>query len=98
MSIRVGANGYVRQNRAVLARNDLRSVLRSINVPTVVVVGADDRLTPVKLSCEIRASIPASTLHVIPACGHLPPIEQPKVVAKILLELMSEIEPSAVLP
>ncbi len=89
MSVRVGANTYLRQNRAVIARADLRPGLPRIAVPTAVVVGAEDRMTPVKLSQEIHTLIPGSTLHVIDDCGHLPPIEKPQAMAGILLNLLN---------
>jgi len=87
MSVRVGAKAYIRQNRAVIAREDLRSVLRRIAVPTVVVVGAEDRMTPLELSQEIHQLIPGSALEIIKDCGHLPPIEKPEIMANILLDL-----------
>jgi pimeloyl-ACP methyl ester carboxylesterase len=88
MGTRVGVKTYIRQNRAVAARHDMRPVLRNIAVPTAVVVGANDTLTPVELSREIHALVPGSVLHIIPECGHLPPIEKPKELAAILLSLM----------
>jgi pimeloyl-ACP methyl ester carboxylesterase len=88
MSVRVGARAYVRQNRAVIARGDLREVLPRIGAPTSVIVGQDDKMTPVSLSREIHRLIPGSTLHLIPDCGHLPPIEKPDVVAALLLEIL----------
>ena len=54
MGVRVGARTYVRQNRAVCARGDLRKTLSSIAIPTAVIVGRKDRMTPVALSREIH--------------------------------------------
>jgi pimeloyl-ACP methyl ester carboxylesterase len=88
MSVRVGPRAYVRQNRAVIARGDLRRVLPRIRAPTAVIVGEEDRMTPVALSREIHRLIPGSTFQVIPDCGHLPPIEKPETVAALLLELL----------
>ena len=88
MSVRVGPRAYVRQNRAVIARRDLRDVLPGIRVPTAVIVGQDDHLTPVSLSRKIQGLTPGSTLHIIPDCGHLPPIEKPEALALLLLELL----------
>ena len=50
MGARVGARCYIRQNRAAAARKDLRPILRNITVPTAVIVGSADTVTPVKLS------------------------------------------------
>ncbi len=84
MSIRVGPQAYIQQNLAVLARCDLRPVLSTIDIPTIVVVGKEDRVTPVHLSYEIQNLVRESKLHVIPECGHLPPIEKPHQVAALL--------------
>ena len=89
MSVRVGPKAYVRQNRAVTARKDLRPVLAGTAVPTAVIVGEEDRLTPLAMSQEIHALTPGSTLHVIPACGHLPPIEAPEAAATLLAEWLA---------
>ena len=88
MSVRVGAATYIRQNRAVSCRQDLRPVLSGILVPTIVAVGEQDGLTPPILSREIAAGVAGSTLRIIPDCGHLPPIEQPEITAALLRELM----------
>jgi pimeloyl-ACP methyl ester carboxylesterase len=58
MSARVGAKTYIRQNRAVTARGDLRKVLPNIVIPAAVIVGREDRLTPIALSQEIHALTP----------------------------------------
>jgi pimeloyl-ACP methyl ester carboxylesterase len=89
MGVRVGAEVYVRQNDAVLARGDLRPILATIVVPCVVVVGEEDQMTPPPLSEEIHHGIAGSEFHRIPGCGHLPPIEKPLVVADILRGLLS---------
>jgi pimeloyl-ACP methyl ester carboxylesterase len=89
MSARVGAKTYIRQNRAVTARGDLRKVLPNIAIPTAVIVGQDDQMTPVALSQEIHTLAPGSTLHVIPDCGHLPPIEKPEIMATLLKALLA---------
>jgi pimeloyl-ACP methyl ester carboxylesterase len=88
MGARVGRQTYIRQSAAVASRKDQRPVLRGIAVPTAVVVGSEDQVTPVKLSQEIHDLTPGSTFHVIPDCGHLPPIEKPAALAAILLGLV----------
>lgn len=84
MTLRVGATAYVRQNEAVIARHDLRSVLTTISVPTMVVVGANDLMTPLLMSQEISDAIHGSTLRIIRGCGHLPPIERPAALAELM--------------
>lgn len=90
MGVRVGADAYVRQNRAVIARGDQRPVLATITVPTVVLVGADDVMTPLDRSEEIQAGMPGAALQVIPDCGHLSPLEKPEAVAGSLRGWLSK--------
>ncbi len=89
MTLRVGAAAYVRQNEAVLARADLRPVLATVRAPTLVVVGAEDAMTPLACAKELRDGVADAELHVIPGCGHLPPIETPQVMAELLGGLMA---------
>lgn len=84
MTLRVGASAYVRQNEAVIARADLRPVLGTIAIPTIIVVGREDLMTPLACSQEISDAIPNARLRIIPDCGHLPPIEQPQALAALL--------------
>ena len=78
VSARVGAKTYIRQNRAVTARGDLRKVLPNIVIPTAVIVGREDRLTPIALSQEIHALTPGSTFHAIPTAVTCRPSRRPK--------------------
>jgi pimeloyl-ACP methyl ester carboxylesterase len=58
-------------------RPDWTATLPRIHVPTLIIVGEDDVVTPPKLSQAMHAAIPGSTLVVIPQAGHLANIEQP---------------------
>jgi pimeloyl-ACP methyl ester carboxylesterase len=50
--------------------------LHRIDVPTLLVWGANDRLTPPEHAHAYQRLIPGAQLAVIPDCGHLPHIEQ----------------------
>jgi len=76
----VGLEGFVRQTEAVIARADSRPLLSGIKVPTTIVVGDADPLTPKALSEEMVAAIPGATLVVAPDCGHVITLERPEVV------------------
>ncbi|MFM0316152.1 alpha/beta hydrolase [Paraburkholderia nemoris] len=88
MSVRLGPQAYIRQNLAVIARSDLRPVLPTIDIPTIVLVGKEDRVTPVRLFYEIQNLVRGSKLHVILDCGHLSPIKRPDKVAALLSEFV----------
>lgn len=81
---RAGSQALIDQNRAVMAREDLRGELGRIACPALVVCGEDDRLTPPELSREIASAIPGAELHVLPECGHLLTWEQPEHVSNLL--------------
>lgn len=88
MGIRVGAETYARQLEAVLNRPDQRPLLETIDVPTLVISGANDTMIPLSCARAIAAAIQKADLNVIPGCGHLPPIEKPQAVADLLRELV----------
>jgi 3-oxoadipate enol-lactonase len=71
-------------------RMDPRADLASIKVPTLVVVGADDKLTPLDVAREIASEIPGAELAVIPDAGHLANIEQPDAFNGVLLGFLAK--------
>lgn len=86
MTERVGRDAFCRQQAAILSRPDSRPGLAAIRVPTLVIVGADDGQTPPDRSEEIAAAVPGASLHVLPRCGHLAPLEQPERVTGLMRE------------
>jgi pimeloyl-ACP methyl ester carboxylesterase len=85
----VGPQAFVRQQKAIMSRADSRPLLLSIRCPTLVLVGAQDGLTPPALSEEIAAGIQASRLVEIPHCGHLSTMERPDAVTRELVAWMN---------
>ena len=73
------------QIEALLARPDAGPLLRSIDCPTLVLCGREDRWSPAAQHEEIAAMIPAATLEIIDDCGHMAPMEAPDQVAAALL-------------
>jgi pimeloyl-ACP methyl ester carboxylesterase len=86
MVLRAGAAGLIRQNRAVMARADLRPHLSAVACPTLVVGGLDDQLTPPACAREMADAIPGAQLHLLPDCGHMLSWEQAPVVTALLLD------------
>jgi pimeloyl-ACP methyl ester carboxylesterase len=85
----VGAAAFVRQSRAVIGRADSRDLLPGIACPTLVAVGAEDRVTPPKFAGEIAATIPLARLEVIADAGHLLPMEAPAALAQAMRQWLS---------
>ena len=61
-------------------RFDVMARLSGVAAPTLVVVGADDRLTPPKYAAYLARTIPGARLVEIEAAGHFPQLEQPAAV------------------
>ncbi|MBZ5762357.1 alpha/beta hydrolase [Rhizobium sp. VS19-DR104.2] len=85
MGLTVGVEGFERQTEAIIGRADSCPHLADITVPTLVLVGDCDSITPPFLSKEIAAAIPDSSLVIIPKCGHGSTLEQPEAVNRALV-------------
>ena len=82
----VGPEGFARQQRAIMTRPDSRPGLSAIKVPTLMLVGEEDLITPPAEAQEIVAGIGASArLVTVPGCGHLSTMEAPEAVTRELL-------------
>ncbi|MFI5234674.1 MAG: alpha/beta fold hydrolase [Gemmatimonadales bacterium] len=60
-------------------------------VPTLVVVGDQDQLTPVAMARVMAEGIPGAVLSVISGAGHLAPIEQPLATTRVLTEFLESL-------
>lgn len=90
MAEEIGAEGFIRQQRAIMARPDSRPGLAAISVPTLVLVGEHDQITPPDDSREIAAGIGANArLVVVPCSGHLSTLEAPEAVTRELLDWLA---------
>lgn len=75
-----GADAFVRQQRAIIGRMDSRPSLSAIAVPTLVLVGDEDAITPQAFAHELADGIAGAILEVVEDCGHLSTLERPEVV------------------
>lgn len=69
-------------------RFDVMARLGGITLPTLVVCGAGDRLTPLKYSRHLAGHIPGARLTVIPGAGHMLQTERPVAAAQALLDFL----------
>jgi len=72
-----------------IVTTDFRAVLPSINVPTLVIVGAEDIVTPPSASEFLAKNIPGASLVTIPGAGHLTNLERPVAFNSTLEEFLS---------
>ncbi|WP_293801734.1 alpha/beta fold hydrolase [uncultured Bosea sp.] len=86
MADEVGAEGFVRQQKAIMQRPDSRPVLARLSIPTLVLVGKEDEITPVAEAQEmVKVSEGGAQLAIVPGCGHLSTLEEPEAVTAELL-------------
>ena len=71
---------------------DVMGSLDRINLPTLIICGRDDLLTPVKYSEYLRAHIRNSELRVIDDAGHMVMLEKPEEFNKILENFLRSFE------
>lgn len=73
--------------RAMAARPDAREGLAALEIPLVVIVGDEDTVSPLAEQELILGAAASARLVVIPAAGHLTPLEAPEAVGAALLGL-----------
>ncbi len=75
--------------RGMALRPDSFSTLQALRVPTLVIAGADDTLTPLDAARVMHEAAPASRLVIIPGAGHMSNLEQPDAFSAALRSFLS---------
>jgi len=86
--------GLVGAQMAMAARTDTTEALHRITVPTLILVGEEDTLTPPAQAREMAARIPEADLVVVPAAGHVSNLENPEAFNAALGEFLERLEVS----
>lgn len=74
--------------RAMALRRDQTELLPSINVPTLIIVGAEDSITPPADAEAMSEKIEGSRLFVVEGAGHLSNVEQPEAFNRALVDFL----------
>lgn len=77
--------------RAMAARPDSFDTLTAVTVPTLVVVGEEDVVSPVADAQAIAEVVPTADLRVLPRSGHLTAVETPDEFNAVLGEFIARI-------
>ncbi|MFG0336108.1 MAG: alpha/beta fold hydrolase [Maioricimonas sp. JB049] len=75
--LKTSPEGVAAAARAMASRPDMTELLPAIDVPTLVVVGSDDKLSPPAEMRQLAAAIPAADFVEIEGAGHMTPLEAP---------------------
>ena len=84
----VGVKGCV---LAMACRTDTTNNLKNINLPTLVICGSEDKLSPPAVMQVMADEIPNANFILVEEAGHMTPIEKPEAVNKAIREFLLEL-------
>jgi len=76
---------------ALGGRPDMTEPLRRLRPPALLVAGAEDAITAPECLERAEAIIPRAKLLIVPAAGHMVPLEQPEVFNAAVLDFLREL-------
>jgi 3-oxoadipate enol-lactonase len=91
MMRRMSAEDISQVQRGMAERPDSVADLKTINVPTLIVIGEEDVLSTVADGELMRQNIAGSQLKVVPKAGHYAPWEQTEAVGRILCQFLDDV-------
>jgi pimeloyl-ACP methyl ester carboxylesterase len=77
---------------ALAARPDSHETASAMNVPSLVIVGQDDALTPPAEARDLAGYLPIGRLVELPGAGHLTPLEKPHEVNEELVVFLGGLD------
>ncbi|MCA9676593.1 MAG: alpha/beta fold hydrolase [Kofleriaceae bacterium] len=78
--------------RAVFGRGPILDRLGAIACPTLVLVGDEDRATPVVKSERLASAIPGARLEIVPEVGHLSALEDPAAILARIEPFLADLD------
>jgi pimeloyl-ACP methyl ester carboxylesterase len=83
--------GAIAALSAMAGRPDSTGMLPEIDVPTLVIVGEQDQITPPEQAQAMAESIPGAQFEVLPEAGHMSAVEQPTAFAQCLEAFLGQL-------
>ena len=97
MAENLGPIQFRRHLRVLQRRPDQQKTLRKVHVPTMIIAGESDTLIPRRRAEFLAAMMPQGCLEIIAEAGHLPQLEQPEAVTKLLQTFLAGRLPTLML-
>lgn len=91
MMRKMSAEDISQVQQGMAARPDSVADLKTINVPTLIIIGEEDVLSTVADGELMRQNIAGSQLKVISKAGHYAPWEQPEAVGPVLRQFLDDV-------
>ncbi len=88
--LRQPAEGLVQLTLGLAQRPDRSALLPRIKVPTWVICGEEDTVSPPALMEPIARAVPGAEFHLIPQAGHLTPLEQPVIFNQLVRDFLAQ--------
>jgi 3-oxoadipate enol-lactonase len=92
MMLKMSPEDIAQVQRGMAERPDSTPTLKTIDVPTLILMGEEDTLTTVVDGESMRQNISGSQLKVIPRAGHFAIWEQAEEVGKVLRQFVDELQ------
>ncbi len=97
MALNVPAHAFAAQARAILDADDtLRDRLGEVSVPTLVVSGSQDILTPTADGEELAEHIPGAEMMIISGAAHGFPVEHALAFNRIVGDFLGRVQATTV--
>lgn len=77
---------------AMAGRTDTTGSLNKINLPTLLICGREDKLTPPDIMKSMSDKISRAKFSIVENAGHMSPVEQPAVVNKAIKDFLTEVK------
>jgi pimeloyl-ACP methyl ester carboxylesterase len=94
MILSTDPRGIAAALRGMAERADSADLLPSINVPTLVLVGQDDAISPPGEMRKLAEAIPQSQFTIVPDAGHMSPLENPAFVNRMIAAFLANELPA----
>ena len=88
MLLRTPVPGYIATCEAI-RDGDLTTQASSIRIPTICIVGSEDQSTPVEEVRSLASLIPGSQFEIIENAGHIPCVDSPGALVKLIKEFVA---------
>jgi len=82
------ASGFLKKTIKNILKEDLSSILEKIEVPTCLIWGEEDKITPLEDAYLMKKKIKLSQLKIMKKVGHTPHLEEPEGLVKLIKEFL----------
>jgi len=91
MMRKMSAEDVAGVQRGMAERPDSIPTLKTINVPTLIITGDEDKMTGVPEAEVMKQNIPGAQMKVVAKAGHYSPWEQPEEVGRVLRQFLDSV-------